>query len=73
MFKALYVGGNANNSVNAGLLYTNANNSATNTNTNIEGQLNVGFSAKHKPHLLVKNKRVRNRIGSESEDSNRLA
>ena len=32
MSKALYVGGNANNGSNAGLLYANANNSASNTN-----------------------------------------
>lgn len=32
-------GGNANNSANAGLSYTNTNNAATNTNANIGSQL----------------------------------
>lgn len=41
MFKALLVSGNANNGTNAGVLYTNTNNAASNTNTNIGGQLDV--------------------------------
>ena len=56
MSKALYVGGNANNGSNAGLLYANANNSASNTNTNIGSQLNAIKVSRHKPYLLVKNK-----------------
>lgn len=56
MSKALYVSGNANNGSNAGLLYTNANNDASNTNTNIGSQLNAIKIVGHKPYLLVKNK-----------------
>jgi len=35
----LYVSGNANNTTDAGLTYSNANNEPTNANTNISSQL----------------------------------
>lgn len=37
--RALHVGGNANNGSNAGLVYSNTNNAASNTNANIGSQL----------------------------------
>lgn len=37
--RAPYVGGNANNGANAGLVYVNSNNTASNTNANIGSQL----------------------------------
>ena len=39
MFQALISGGNANNEANAGPLYANTNNSASNANTNIGAHL----------------------------------
>jgi hypothetical protein len=39
MFLALFSGGNANNEANAGPLYANTNNSASNANTNIGAHL----------------------------------
>lgn len=39
MFFALICGGNANNGSNAGSLYANTNNSASNTNTTIGAHL----------------------------------
>ena len=38
--RGVFVCGYANNSANAGLSYSNANNSPTNANTNIGAQLN---------------------------------
>jgi hypothetical protein len=35
----VYVGGNANNGLNAGAFYVNANNDSTNSNTNIGSAL----------------------------------
>nr|DAD72121.1 MAG TPA: TREPONEMA DENTICOLA VARIABLE PROTEIN 1 FUNCTION, PERIODONTAL DISEASE [Myoviridae sp. ctOyc4] len=35
----LYVGGNWNNGTNAGLLYFNANNTSSNSNSNISARL----------------------------------
>jgi hypothetical protein len=35
----LFVGGNANNDANAGLVYSNANNALSNTNANISSHL----------------------------------
>jgi len=38
-FKGVLFGGNANNGANAGLSYSNTNNTASNTNANISSQL----------------------------------
>lgn len=41
MLRVPHVGGNANNGANAGLVYVNTNNEASNTNTNIGSQLSL--------------------------------
>ncbi len=43
-FRVLYVGGNSNNDLNDGLSYVNANNSLSNSNTNIGGRLTIVLS-----------------------------
>lgn len=52
----LYVGGNWNNGTNAGLLYFNANNTSSNSNSNISARLlsNSIIIAQAFPHPLVK-------------------
>lgn len=52
----LYVGGNWSNGTNAGLLYFNANNTSSNSNTNISARLlsNSIIIAQAFPHPLVK-------------------
>lgn len=67
--RGLLFSGNANNRSNAGLRYSNANNSPTNANANISVQLNYNKLNNnkyntHKPCLLAKNKLIRNSFGS---------
>ena len=54
--RVLYVGGNWNNGTNAGLLYFNANNTSSNSNSNISARLlsNSIIIAQAFPHPLVK-------------------
>lgn len=55
-WRVLYVGGNWNNGTNAGLLYFNANNTSSNSNSNISARLlsNSIIIAQAFPHPLVK-------------------
>ena len=66
--RGLRFGGNANNRSNAGLRYSNANNSPTNANANISVHLNynklINKNNTHRPCLLAKNKLIRNSFGS---------
>ena len=66
--RGLLFSGNANNGSNAGLRYSNANNSPTNANTNISVHLNynklINKNNTHRPCLLAKNKLIRNSFGS---------
>lgn len=56
---------NANNGTNAGLAYSNSNNTPSNTNTNIGSQLCLRLQEKlgWRPHLLVENFRTLKRVG----------
>ena len=66
--RGLLFSGNANNRSNAGLRYSNSNNSPTNANTNISVHLNynklINKNNTHRPCLLAKNKLIRNSFGS---------
>ena len=66
--RGLLFSGNANNRSNAGLRYSNANNSPTNANANISVHLNynklINKNNTHRPCLLAKNKLIRNSFGS---------
>lgn len=67
--RGLLFSGNANNRSNAGLRYSNSNNSPTNANANISVQLNYSKLNNnkyntHRPCLLAKNKFIRNSFGS---------
>lgn len=66
--RGLLFGGNANNRSNAGLRYSNSNNSPTNANANISVHLNynklTNKNNTHRPCLLAKNKLIRNSFGS---------
>lgn len=55
-WRVLYVGGNWNNGTNAGLLYFNADNTSSNSNSNISARLlsNSIIIAQAFPHPLVK-------------------
>lgn len=55
-WRVLYVGGNWNNGTNAGLLYFNANNASSDSNSNISARLlsNSIIIAQAFPHPLVK-------------------
>lgn len=61
-------GGTAYYGSNAGLGYSNANNSPTNANANISVHLNYNKlnnkNNTHRPCLLAKNKLIRNSFGS---------
>jgi len=59
-FRAFLVGGNSNNSANAGFRYSNVNNSVSNSNANIRAQLslinkNISYDREQNPCLLAKN------------------
>ena len=68
IWRALIVGGNANNGSNAGLSYANSNNAASNANANIGSQLCcTNFVATNpaswqkitlKSHVLVGNRKL---------------
>lgn len=66
--RGLLFSGNANNRSNAGLRYSNSNNSPTNANTNISVHLYynklINKNNTHRPCLLAKNKLIRNSFGS---------
>lgn len=61
----LYLSGNANNGTNAGLAYSNSNNTASNTNANIGSHL--CYNNERRPRLLAKNRLCETSVGSESE------
>lgn len=67
--RGLLFSGNANNRSNAGLGYSNVNNSPTNANANISvhlnyNKLNNNKYNTHKPCLLAENKNIKNSFGS---------
>jgi hypothetical protein len=59
-----HVGGNWNNSTNAGLFYWNLNNTSSNTNVNIGSQtlISIFILASYFPHHLVKIRRKKQRL-----------
>jgi len=74
--QALHAGGNANNSVKVGVFYANANNTASNVNSNIGGRLSlfvpkakigtvIHASWQNTKQSLNRSGRDRRRIGGE--------
>ncbi len=71
--RGFFVGGNANNTSNAGFTYVNSNNSVANTNTNISGHLSYKNNNTCRPYLSVKNIFLINALVEKSKKSNIIA
>lgn len=70
LLRGLLAGGNANNGSNAGLVYSNSNNSPANSNANVGSRLvsEIYFEATASP-LGEKCTLIKNGVGRETEGS----